>query len=154
MFCPLVDGCSALRSGRVTKLPVKQHKTKTSDRFFNYIYVRMGACTYLQKRTADDIWKNLFELPLVETDANVSEEKFRELPKVREFFGGGQVPELRLVVGNVKHVLSHRVIYANFYEVDLPEDSSAFAACMRVKKEDLEQYAVPRLVHAFFEKYL
>lgn len=154
MFCPLADGCSALRSGRVAKLPVKQHKAKTSNRFFNYIYVRMGACTYLQKRTADDIWKNLFELPLVETDANVSEEKFRELPKVRDFFGGGQVPVLRLVVGNVKHVLSHRVIYANFYEVDLNEESSAFAACLRVKKEDLEQYAVPRLVHAFFEKYL
>jgi A/G-specific adenine glycosylase len=54
----------------------------------------------------------------------------------------------------VKHVLSHRVIYANFYEVVLPENSTSFSAFQRVKTEDLEQYAVSRLVHAFLEKYL
>lgn len=47
LFCPLVDSCSALKEGTITKLPVKQHKTKTTNRYFNYIYVRVGACTYL-----------------------------------------------------------------------------------------------------------
>ncbi len=154
MFCPLVDDCSALRNGLVTKLPVKQHKTKTSNRYFNYIYVRMGACTYLHKRTGDDIWKNLFELPLVETAAPVPEDEFRELPEVRAFFADVEEPVLRLVCGNVKHVLSHRVIYANFYEVVLPENSTSFSDFQRVKTEDLGRYAVSRLVHAFLEKYL
>lgn len=154
MFCPLADSCSALRNGLVTKLPVKQHKTKTTNRYFNYIYVRMGACTYLHKRTGNDIWKNLFEFPLIETDAPVSEEEFEGLPQVRALFAGGETPVLHLVCGNVKHVLSHRVIYTNFYEVVLPENSTSFSAFQRVKTEDLEQYAVSRLVHAFLEKYL
>ena len=154
LFCPLADSCWALKKGQVSKLPVKQHKTKTTNRYFNYIYVRMGACTYLHKRTEEDIWKNLFELPLVETDAPVSEEKFRELPQVRALFAGAEVPKLRLVSANVKHVLSHRVIYANFYEVFLPENSTSFSGYLRVKTDDLEQYAVSRLVHAFLEKYL
>ncbi|MEY8719912.1 A/G-specific adenine glycosylase [Bacteroides stercorirosoris] len=154
MFCPLADSCSALRNGLVAKLPVKQHKTKTSNRYFNYIYVRMGACTYLRKRTGDDIWKNLFELPLIETTVPVPEGTFRELPEVRALFADGEVPALRLVCGNVKHVLSHRVIYTNFYEVALPENSASFSAFQRVKTEDLGQYAVSRLVHAFLEKYL
>lgn len=154
LFCPLADGCLALRGGQVGKLPVKRHKTKTTNRYFNYIYVRMGACTYLHKRTEDDIWKNLFELPLVETDGPVPEDVFRELPQVRALFGAGEVPELRLVIENVKHVLSHRVIYANFYEVSLPEISASFSDCQRVEIKDLEQYAVSRLVHAFLEKYL
>ncbi|EKU88862.1 A/G-specific adenine glycosylase [Bacteroides oleiciplenus] len=154
MFCPLADSCLALRNDLVAKLPVKQHKTKTTNRYFNYIYVRMGACTYLHKRTGNDIWKNLFELPLIETDVPISEEEFGELPQVRAFFAGGEMPVLRLVCGNVKHVLSHRVIYTNFYEVVLPENSTSFSAFQRVKTEDLEQYAVSRLVHAFLEKYL
>lgn len=154
MFCPLAASCSALRKGLVAKLPVKQHKTKTTNRYFNYIYVRMGACTYLHKRTGNDIWKNLFELPLIETDAPVSEEELGKLPQVRALFAGEDMPELRLVCGNVKHVLSHRVIYTNFYEVVLSENSTAFSAFQRVKTEDLEQYAVSRLVHAFLEKYL
>ncbi|MDC7176829.1 NUDIX domain-containing protein, partial [Bacteroides cellulosilyticus] len=154
LFCPLVDSCSALKEGTITKLPVKQHKTKTTNRYFNYIYVRVGACTYLHKRTEDDIWKNLFEFPLIETEAPVTEEEFRELPQVRAFFADGEVSGLRLISGNVKHVLSHRVIYTNFYEVVLPENSTSFSAFLRVKIEDLEQYAVSRLVHAFLEKYL
>lgn len=154
LFCPLVDSCSALKGGTITKLPVKQHKTKTTNRYFNYIYVRVGACTYLHKRTEDDIWKNLFEFPLIETEAPVTEEEFRELPQVRAFFADGEVSGLRLISGNVKHVLSHRVIYTNFYEVVLPENSTSFSAFLRVKIEDLEQYAVSRLVHAFLEKYL
>ena len=154
MFCPLADSCSALKEDTITKLPVKQHKTKTTNRYFNYIYVRVGACTYLHKRTEDDIWKNLFEFPLIETEAPVTEEEFRELPQVRAFFADGEVSGLRLISGNVKHVLSHRVIYTNFYEVVLPENSTSFSAFLRVKIEDLEQYAVSRLVHAFLEKYL
>lgn len=108
----------------------------------------------LRKRTGDDIWKNLFELPLIETTVPVPEGTFRELPEVRALFADGEVPALRLVCGNVKHVLSHRVIYTNFYEVALPENSASFSAFQRVKTEDLGQYAVSRLVHAFLEKYL
>lgn len=39
MFCPLADSCSALATGKVNLLPVKQHKTKTTDRYFTYIYM-------------------------------------------------------------------------------------------------------------------
>ena len=76
LFCPLNDSCVARLKGIAGSLPVKQHKNKVTNRYFNYIYVRMGACTFIHKRTADDIWKNLFELPLVETDRNLSEEEF------------------------------------------------------------------------------
>ena len=136
------------------QLPVKRHKTKTSNRYFNYIYVRMGACTFIHKRTADDIWKNLFELPLVETDRNLSEEEFLSSASFRSLIAEGEVPEVRLVFRNVKHVLSHRVIYANFYEVVLPENSRSFSEYQCIRMEDLEQYPVSRLVHAFLEKYL
>lgn len=153
MYCPLCDSCMALAQGRVAQLPVKQHKTKTTDRFFNYIYVRAGAYTYINKRTGDDIWKNLFELPLIETDRELSEAEFLGLPQFRELFVEGEVPQVRTLCRGVKHVLSHRVIYANFYEVTLPEDSHSFASYLRVPSADLGQYAVPKLIHAFLEKY-
>ena len=154
MFCPLADSCSALAKGLVMKLPVKQHKTKTSNRYFNYIYVRMGACTFIHKRTEDDIWKNLFELPLIETQTDLAEEDFLKSPQFRSLFAEGEVPQTRSILRNVKHVLSHRVIYTNFYEVILPETSQSFSGYQRIRTEDLEQYPVSRLVHAFIEKYV
>ena len=69
------------------KLPVKQHKTKTTNRYFNYMYVRAGAYTYINKRTENDIWKNLFELPLIETPVSLSEEEFLSLPEFKSFTG-------------------------------------------------------------------
>lgn len=154
MFCPLASGCSALAGGMVAQLPVKQHKTKTTNRYFNYIYVRMGAYTLINKRTGNDIWKNLFEFPLIETPEAVSEEEFPALPEFRAMFAEGETPIIGLVCRDVKHVLSHRVIYANFYMVDLPENSQSFTSYQKIKADELEQYAVSRLVHAFIEKYI
>ena len=136
------------------QLPVKRHKTKTSDRYFNYIYVRMGACTFIHKRTGEDIWKNLFELPLVETDRDLPEEEFLASAPFRALFAEGETPVVRSVLRNVRHVLSHRVIHTNFYEVTLPENSRSFSGYQRIAAEDLERYPVSRLVHAFLEKYV
>lgn len=154
LLCPLAESCSALSKGLVLKLPVKQHKTKTTNRYFNYIYVRMGAFTVIHKRTGEDIWRNLFELPLIETENDLPEEEFLASSRFRSLFAEGEVPVVRPVLRNVKHVLSHRVIYANFYEVVLPDTSRSFSGYQRIRAEDLEQYPVSRLIHAFLEKYV
>lgn len=155
LFCPLSDSCSALLKGKVMQLPVKQHKTKTTNRYFNYIYVRMGAYTLIHKRTENDIWKNLFELPLIETEKDLSEEEFLLCRQLHDFFKEvGEGIKVCSVLRNVKHVLSHRVIYANFYEVELPEGTPSFSDYQKIRIEDLGQYAVPRLIHAFLEKYV
>ena len=154
LFCPLNDSCVARLKGIAGSLPVKQHKNKVTNRYFNYIYVRMGAYTLIHKRTEDDIWKNLFELPLVETEKDLSEEEFLACPQFHALFAEGEVRMVRTLLRGVKHVLSHRVIYTNFYEVTLPDNSSSFSSYQRVAVEDLGRYAVPRLIHAFLEKYV
>lgn len=154
LFCPLADSCMALAKGKVQQLPVKQHKTRTTNRYLNYIYVRAGAYTFINKRMENDIWKNLFELPLIETAESITEEALLALPEFTELFVGGEVPKVRLVCRDVKHVLSHRVLYANFYEVSLPEETASFSSYQKVRIDELEQYAVPKLIHAFLEKYV
>ena len=91
---------------------------------------------------------------MVETDRDLSEEEFLSSVSFRSLMAEGEIPEVRSVLRNVKHVLSHRVIYANFYEVVLPENSRSFSKYQCIGMEDLEQYPVSRLVHAFLEKYV
>ena len=154
MFCPLSDSCVARQKGLTDSLPVKQHKTKVTNRYFNYIYVRMGAYTFIRKRSGNDIWKNLYDLPLIETDRELTEEEFYALPQFQELLAGVEQPAVRLVRQRVKHVLSHRVIYANFYEVVLPENSASFANYQKISIEDLHKFAVSRLVNQFFSLIL
>lgn len=152
--CPLSGGCVALQKGLVASLPVKQHKTKVTTRYFNYIYVRMGAYTFIHKRSGNDIWKNLYELPLIETDREWTEEEFYASPSFAALLAEGETPEVRRVQQGVKHVLSHRVIYANFYEVVLPPDSRSFTNYQKIRIEDLYKFAVSRLVNQFFSLIL
>ena len=115
---------------------------------------RMGAYTFIHKRSGNDIWKNLYEPPLVETDREWTEEELYASPQFRGMLSGGEEPIVRLVRKGVKHVLSHRVIYANFYEVILPENSASFAKYQRISVEDLHKFAVSRLVNQFFSLIL
>ncbi|MDR0938636.1 MAG: A/G-specific adenine glycosylase [Mediterranea sp.] len=149
--CPLADSCAALASGRVASLPVKRHRTKTTDRYLYYLYVRAGTYTFIHKRTADDIWKGLFELPLIEATSPLSPDEFLAHPSLQAMFAPGERRELRLVCQGVKHLLSHRVLHADLYEVTLPEDTASFSSFLKIRREALGEYAVPRLVQLLVE---
>lgn len=154
LFCPLADSCMALAQGKVDVLPVKQHKTKVTDRFFNYIYVRTGEYTFIRKRTGNDIWKNLYEPVLIEADTDFSENAEAFEQKLRSVLGETPWRFLKPVKQGVKHVLSHRVIHADFYELVLPEDFGTLEGYQRVAEEDLHKFAVSNLVSQFFSLIL
>ena len=153
--CPLADTCQAYARGRVAVLPVKQHKPKVSDRYFIYIYVRVGKEMLLRKRTGDDIWRNLYELPLLEVDRPMEEAEVWRLLQEKGWgttkFGEG-VTFVSLKRG-VRHVLSHRIIHADFYGLALPVFPVSLADYVRVPVGGWEEYALPRLIHAFLENF-
>ncbi len=154
LFCPLSGSCAALAQGKVASLPVKQHKTQTTDRFFNYLYVDAGEFTFLHKRVGNDIWKNLFEFPLIETNGSIDEDQLQALPEFTRLIREGEKPVVSMVCRNMKHVLSHRVIYASFYRVKLPAETKSFEDYRKIPKEEVGEYALPRLILKFMEKYL
>ena len=154
LFCPLADSCLALAQGRVDTLPVKQHKTKVTHRFFNYIYVRTGGYTFIRKRTGNDIWKNLYEPLLIETDTDFSENTAAFEQKLLGVLGETPRSFLKTVRQGVKHVLSHRVIHANFHELHLPDDFGILEGYQKVAEEDLHKFPVSNLVYQFFSLIL
>ena len=154
LSCPLADSCLALANGSVEALPVKQHKTKVTNRYFNYIYVRTGECTFIRKRTGKDIWKNLYEPLLIEADADLSENASKLEQKIFDVLGETSISFLKQVKVGVKHVLSHRVIHANFYELVLPDGFGTLEGYQKVAEEDLHKFAVSNLVYQFFSLIL
>ena len=144
--CPLASRCLALAQGRVEALPVKAQKTKISTRYFHYIYVKQGDNTWLHKRGAGDVWQNLYEPPLVETPT--AAEGFAARPLYKEWFGRKKAV---LKVPPVKHVLSHRVIYADLSEISLPPSCPVPQGFVAVPAKELKKYAVSRLVQKLLE---
>jgi A/G-specific adenine glycosylase len=154
LFCPLSDSCVALQKNLVDKLPWKARKTKVLNRYFSYIYVRAGVHTFIKRREAGDIWQNLYEFPLIETEQEVGEEEIFSLPAFRELVGNRSIRMFRVVSPEVKHVLSHRVIHARCYEVELEEEDAVLSGFQRVLIDDLHKFPVSRLISRFFSLLL
>ena len=127
--CPLMESCAALRSGRVGELPVKQKTLKVRERHLIYIYVRCQGYVAIHRRGAGDIWQGLWEPLLME-----------EVPK-------GAL----LLRQNVKHVLTHRILLADFFLWEVAERPSLPDDYIWIREEQLDDYAVPRLVERLYE---
>lgn len=152
--CPLLDSCVANAKKTVNKLPVKAHKTQTTNRFFHYIYVNAGDYTYIHKRSSNDIWKSLYEIPLIESPEEWTDAQLYDELLSRRWIATQDQHTFRTLRKKVKHVLSHQIIYANLYEVILPDDTNSFTDFQRIRVEEMERYAVPRLVSQLISQLL
>ena len=149
-LCPLADKCVALAQDRVGQLPFKSHKTKVTDRFLSYLYIHNDEALLLHKRTADDIWRNLYEFPLIETSSAVDPEAFFATPQFGQWHSVLPSYTYRGRGDSVKHVLSHRVLHAVFHELEVQGALPCPEGYIVVRFDELHGYALPRLI----ERYL
>lgn len=149
--CPINESCFAFSTKKISDLPVKQNKTKQRDRYFNYLVLIRKNNTWLRKRVGDDIWKNLFEFPIVETIDEISIDKLLEQ---KEFQNIVQ-PDLAVIenVSNWKiHILSHQRIHFRFIRIRLSDEINVPNNLIRVIKEDIFNFAVPKLLEIYLDE--
>jgi A/G-specific adenine glycosylase len=124
LSCPLQESCIAFREDRVAALPVKRKMLKVKERHLTYIYIRYKGRTAIHRRQAGDIWQGLYEPWLTD-----------EVP-----------PGAILLRQDVKHVLTHRVLYADFWLWEPDQKPELPADYLWIKETDIGNYGVPRLI--------
>lgn len=150
--CPLRENCMAYGKHEVDKFPVKEGKTVVKPRYFNYLNVRCGNDVLFSQRRGKDIWQNLYEFPLIET---VQPEDFGVLQQetvYRELFGDVEEVKIVRTVEMPKHVLSHRIIYARFYEIEVSSFSEEMLnRYIKIDAAKIGDYAVSRLMELYLQ---
>lgn len=150
--CVLNASCAALHAGDVARLPVKAGKTRMRDRWFHYFLIVRDGETWLHQRTEKDIWQNLYEFPLIETDTGLDLTELSTLADFRTLFPGTPRPVFTTLLPEVRHQLSHQRIHATFYQVEWKSESDPTGDFIRIPTEKLHQYPVSRLIHRCLEK--
>lgn len=145
--CLLKSVCEAYKLGLVDKLPVKATKTKVRERFFNYFYIEYQDKIFIQKRTEKDIWQNLFEFPLLESDRLLEANEIVD----NELFASLCNIEVSSVTPTFKHILSHQRIFARFFTVRIYEKNIFLNNLIEIRKDELDNFAVSRLTSLFLE---
>ena len=125
--CPLMESCIAFRERRVAQLPVKLKTLKVTERHLIYIYIRCQGQTAIRRRGPGDIWQGLWEPVLVDAESAVP-------------------PTAKLLCHHVKHVLTHRVLYADFYLLDTDVRPELPSDYIWIAESALDNYALPRLI--------
>ena len=148
--CPLQTICRAYELKKTEQFPVKEKKTKVSNRYFNYLFIENGTNTYLKKRKGKDIWTGLYEFPLIETERLLSGKDLLKNTEFRQFFKGTDI-EINQFSQPIKHVLSHQIISAQFISVRIEDKSFSPQEYIRVPISDLDKYPVSRLTEVFLE---
>ena len=144
--CPLREGCFAYRRNRVETLPVKKEAVAVKERFLVYIYIKSKGEVAIHKRPAGDIWQGLWEPYLMET-ADAQAQAAAGSQSVLPSWADGA----RLLRGKVRHQLTHRTLYADFYLLEKDARPSLPDDYRWVKETELDRYAKPRLIEILLE---
>lgn len=147
--CPFNTSCVAYNTNAIAQFPVKSKKTKTRNRFLTYFVFSYKDTLFIRKRTAKDIWQNLYEFFLIETD---KETDISHLLTSSELaFINWETVEIGHISNVYKHVLSHQLLYAKFIQVKLKK-TIPLKDGLLVKKQALQNYALPRLIDKYLEE--
>ena len=163
LLCPLAETCEALRNDRVSELPVKEKKLKVQTRRLTYIYIRCKEETSangeqaepmiaIHRRGKGDIWQGLWE-PYNASDSKKTPieyhediEKMFHLPTASLNYG------ITRIAKYVKHVLTHRILLADFYLLETDGRFPLPADYIWIKESEFDQYGIPRLIEILLEK--
>ncbi|MGL5689835.1 MAG: A/G-specific adenine glycosylase [Bacteroidales bacterium] len=144
-ICPLQDNCLAYALDLVKDLPVKSSKTKVRPRYLHFFDFGSPDSVYLEKRGVTDIWRGLYQLPLIENDSE-------EFPCV--IFNDKFMTQETLSISEkmtIKHILSHQTLYCSFYRVE-SSDGFNLSDYIQISFDNLESYPIPRVIEKYFEK--
>lgn len=151
LACPLRVFCKAYELKMVERLPVKSKKAPVKQRFFNYLVINFNQYIFLQKRTANDIWKNLYEFPLIETDHLLTEAELFENDFFQKLFQGIKEISILQISKPVHHLLTHRRITAQFITLQIAKKSEALKQFIEIPNTGIDDFAVSRLMELYLK---
>lgn len=175
LLCPLTESCEALRQNKIDTLPVKLKTTKIKTRHLNYIYIRCKGETAIHRRPSGDIWQGLWEpllyeeqsagkkLPSgeIQSSTQILASYENQLTAEKLFFNINLLsgkkqnmlnyPVFQLLRKNVKHVLTHRILMADFYLLEMEEKPTLPPDFIWISEADIDKYALPRLIELLLE---
>ena len=150
LLCPLQAQCLAFAHQTVMQRPVKLPKVKVTTRYFNYLVIRINGSVYLHKRSGNDIWKNLYDFPCIESETPmtveevVASEKFIQLIEEKPF-------SITKVSPVYTHKLTHRTLLAQFIEIKLEQKLLQIETkdLFLTPESELGSFPIPRLIDLY-----
>lgn len=148
--CPLQNNCLAYKNGRINTLPVKSKKVLVRKRYFYYLIINYKEWIYVKQRTENDIWKKLYDFPLIESPKDLPTKLITQSTDWINIFGQNYAT-LNHVSELVNHQLTHQKIYARFIQLTIKNEKYLPANFIKINKRDIFGLAVPKIIENYLK---
>lgn len=141
--------CKAHLNGRQDLLPVKEKKLKIKKRWLNYFVIKYKDQVLIHQRLSNDIWQQLFEFVLIETDASLSSKNILQL--LNKQYG---IKEYKLIAQyECDQKLTHQFIQFAFIRLEVSKKTS-IPGFFWAKTKELDAYAFPKTIKQYIVSQL
>ncbi len=146
--CPFQIKCISYKKNLINILPVKEKNINKRERFFNYLIVENKNKIYVHKRTEKDIWQNLFEFILIETEKLLSEKDFLSEEIFTSLFPLNNYTIIK-VSKKISQKLTHQTITGRFIHIRLHSNSDSFKKYKLVSAKQLDLLPFPKFINSY-----
>ena len=129
-------------------MPVKIKKTKIKHRNFNYLCIEYNGNFLMKKRTQKDIWKNLYDFPLIEGD-RIPQENDIDYKKLLNSILENEI--IAEKTKHYKHQLSHQKLHITIKYIKTKKlyNDNDF---LKVNRRQVKELPFPKPIERFFEE--
>ncbi len=146
-ICPLKTNCMARLQNKIDLLPVKAGKLVKKSRWFYYFIVENNGKLYVRKRGAKDIWENLYEFILLETQKSMTIENLKLTTLFKAITGKNKI--LLTAVSKIyRQQLTHQTINGMFIQIKLKE-ASFLKGYKQVSFKEMTKLPFPKFITGY-----
>ncbi|MDB5209614.1 MAG: A/G-specific adenine glycosylase [Sediminibacterium sp.] len=148
--CPLQKHCIAYKEGKVNQLPIKEKTLLRKHRWFYYFLFEFDGKILVHLRTGKDIWQNLNEFYLLETDEQVKWDETIVTAWLKDQIGIRKATVKQLSPVMVQQ-LTHQQIKGQFIRVELKTIPPFLHKYKWELISKLRKLPFPKFITAFLE---
>ncbi len=148
--CPLQKICKAYKNNTIEKFPVKEKKLIISTRYLYYFIIQYKNKVLITKRIEKDIWQNLFQFYLLETQEQQVFDNITAKKMLKEKLHYNKQINVQSISKTYQQKLTHRIINGCFIKVEL-DAMIDIENYFWIDKKELKKYSFPRFINLFLE---
>ncbi len=149
--CPFNRHCKAFLNDKIFILPVKSKKPGIRKRWFNYIILEHQGKFAIRQRGEKDIWNNLFEFLLFESNLELDQKGILKEIKKKGWLAKNDFEE-KSISSLYKQQLSHQHIAGRFIKLKLLQKPKLSGKILWINKNEIKNYAFPKFINQYLQK--
>ncbi len=151
--CVFKKNCFAFLNNKVNELPVKEKKITIKKRWFYYLVLEYKNEMAIRQRNQKDIWQDLYEFPLIETEMEMDKESILQTLKRKKWLLKKNY-EVVSVSALFKQQLSHQLIAGQFLKLRLKQKPALKSDWIWLTKTKADKYAFPQFINQYLREYI